>query len=186
MTADYPGSKNHQMWCEKRLLSSGNGDLDAQLRRSGQLMWVRNGALFYLNVPAKRGESGWPVWILNGGRRYLIGVATEADGGSTIAVLVNDAVRRQLRDWMSSTVRRRAESLVEESETGAVFEQKTPPPAGVPLFEHFYQPMTADAAGTETTGRITTCPGSFFRSFRLAEHPAYEGISPRERANWFI
>jgi V8-like Glu-specific endopeptidase len=156
-TAGYPESKNKQMWCFKGNLSVGSPELDANWKKQGAASWFKGARRFGITADAEKGQSGSPVWVTDDGKRYLVGVLTDAGEKLNWAVVVNADVVLQLREWMRTTgcpIAPKAnqelefsENELQENYVPVSFEGEDPLPKGVPEFEHFFQPMKADASG---------------------------------------
>jgi hypothetical protein len=169
VTAGYPSSKDKEMWCFTGKASTGSSENDSHLTSSSLIrQWVQRTSVLYVSTNAEKGQSGSPIWIADDGNRYLAGILVEAGEKFNTAVSINGDVLRQIRKW-TGQVEKETEEFEFETETAefsdpelvretfealpqreSAYEEEEVPrlPAGVPKFEHFFQPMKPNAAGT--------------------------------------
>ncbi|HUC09277.1 MAG TPA: trypsin-like peptidase domain-containing protein [Stellaceae bacterium] len=103
VTAGYPQSKQHEMWCAAGEFSTGSAQVDAQLTQHGQVEnWVAMNPVFKITADATRGQSGSPVWVVDDGQRYLIGIIEAAGETYNTVIAVNADVVSQLRSWIGA------------------------------------------------------------------------------------
>ena len=128
VTAGYPQSKQHEMWCASGEFSSGSAQVDAQLSQQGQVEnWVKTNPVFKITADATRGQSGSPVWVVDNGQRYLVGIIEAAGETYNTVIAVNADVASQIQRWTGSDAPLKAHEALEEPDLAGQREEEAWP-----------------------------------------------------------